>query len=502
MLLGLSTFWFAPVLHARSLLPGLFMSSPGPNAVLWGTVTMSAWADSGGLNDLQFQISGGPFGSVILSGPCSRAWDTRTVPDGSYTLSALAHDSVGTPVVAPPVVVYVQNSAPEIYGVVVQQVTSSTAQIGWQSVHVSDSQVDYGLSTSYGSSSPVASALVTNHSVGISGLSSSTTYHFRVRSRGVGGEIATSGDYVLVTAAAATGSPPPPSAPPPPTPTPTPGGCVTPDPFAAMGGGTCYAGGWLPPGIPVPGSTQSTQEPIPPTPTPAPAPAPALAPSQGGCVTPDPFAAMGGGTCYGGGWLPPGMTIPGGSPAPAPSAPSGPAPSQTGCTTADPFAAMGGGTCYAGGWLPPGMPIPGGGTAPAPAPAPSPAPPPSGPTAPGGCVGPDPFAAMGGGTCYGGGWLPPGIPVPGTAPAPAPAPPSVGQTVTGFGTVKGLQSSSGLIWVIQADSGVSYRPIAGFHSSFLQQGLRVAFTGIVASGSVGGALVPMELLSIAGALDR
>ena len=30
------------------------------------------------------------------------------------------------------------------------------------------------------------------------------------------------------------------------------------------------------------------------------------------CVTPDPFAALGGGTCYRGGWFPPGMAIPGG----------------------------------------------------------------------------------------------------------------------------------------------------------------------------------------------
>lgn len=28
------------------------------------------------------------------------------------------------------------------------------------------------------------------------------------------------------------------------------------------------------------------------------------------CTTPDPFAGLGGGTCYNGGWLPPGMTPP------------------------------------------------------------------------------------------------------------------------------------------------------------------------------------------------
>ena len=39
----------------------------------------------------------------------------------------------------------------------------------------------------------------------------------------------------------------------------------------------------------------------------------------------------------------------------------GTAHAQAGCTGPDPFAALGGGTCYKGGWFPPGMAIPGGG---------------------------------------------------------------------------------------------------------------------------------------------
>jgi hypothetical protein len=137
--------------------------------------------------------------------------------------------------------------------------------------------------------------------------------------------------------------------------------CQTPDPFAAMGGGTCYAGGWLPPGMPVPGAAAPT---APPAPEPPPIPAPPSTPSA--CSTPDPFAALGGGTCYDGGWLPPGMPVPGGAvtPPPAPPTPPPPAPPPaptTGCSSPDPFASLGGGTCYNGGWLPPGMPIPGGG---------------------------------------------------------------------------------------------------------------------------------------------
>ena len=185
------------------------------------------------------------------------------------------------------------------------------------------------------------------------------------------------------------------------------GGCATPDPFAAMGGGACYNGSWLPPGIPPPDDLPATPPPPPPPP-----------PGPGGCTTPDPFVALGGGTCFEGGWLPPGMPIPGGPPAPPPPSPAPPTIGR--CTTPDPFVALGGGTCYEGGWLPPGMPIPGG---PPPPPAPPPPPPPPGPI-PGGCTTPDPFVALGGGTCFMGGWLPPGMPIPGILPPPPPPPPS------------------------------------------------------------------------------
>jgi len=185
------------------------------------------------------------------------------------------------------------------------------------------------------------------------------------------------------------------------------GGCATPDPFVALGGGACFNGSWLPPGIPAPDDL-----PTPPPPPSFPAP-----PTIGTCTTPDPFVALGGGTCYQGGWLPPGMPIPGGPP-PSPPPPPPPGPIPDGCTTPDPFVALGGGTCYQGGWLPPGMPIPGV------PPPPPPPPPPPGPI-PEGCTTPDPFVALGGGTCFMGGWLPPGMPIPGVPPPPPPPPPPV-----------------------------------------------------------------------------
>ena len=67
---------------------------------------------------------------------------------------------------------------------------------------------------------------------------------------------------------------------------------------------------------------------------------------------------MGGGTCYNGGWLPPGMTPPtGNNQAVASPTTATPPPSSTGCQGSDPFVSIGGGTCYKGGWVPAGLKV-------------------------------------------------------------------------------------------------------------------------------------------------
>ncbi|GAB4388021.1 MAG: hypothetical protein Kow0025_04900 [Thermodesulfovibrionales bacterium] len=93
------------------------------------------------------------------------------------------------PDVAPPVVSNVRATA----------VTESSVTITWTTNEPSTSRVDYGLTSSYGYQSPLDSALRTNHSVSISGLSSHSSYHFRVRSADAAGNEAVSGDNVFST---------------------------------------------------------------------------------------------------------------------------------------------------------------------------------------------------------------------------------------------------------------------------------------------------------------
>ena len=79
---------------------------------------------------------------------------------------------------------------------------SQDANVSWTTNEPSDSQVEYGTSAAYGSSTTVAAALVTSHTVTLSGLNAATTYHYRVKSRDAAGNLATSADSSFATSAA------------------------------------------------------------------------------------------------------------------------------------------------------------------------------------------------------------------------------------------------------------------------------------------------------------
>jgi hypothetical protein len=79
--------------------------------------------------------------------------------------------------------------------------TQTAATITWTTDEAADSQVEYGPTASYGSSTTLNVTLATSHSEGIAGLTASTTYHYRVKSRDAAGNLATGSDHTFVTAA-------------------------------------------------------------------------------------------------------------------------------------------------------------------------------------------------------------------------------------------------------------------------------------------------------------
>jgi lysophospholipase L1-like esterase/peptidoglycan hydrolase-like protein with peptidoglycan-binding domain len=74
----------------------------------------------------------------------------------------------------------------------------TTATITWTTDESATSKVVYGSTSSYGSASTSAST-VTSHSIGLTGLSSNTTYHYAVVSTDAAGNAATSSDKTFTT---------------------------------------------------------------------------------------------------------------------------------------------------------------------------------------------------------------------------------------------------------------------------------------------------------------
>jgi beta-lactamase superfamily II metal-dependent hydrolase len=96
-------------------------------------------------------------------------------------------------IAAPP-----DTTAPVISNVQATAVTTSGATITWTTDEASDSVVEYGLTTSYGSSTSNA-ADVTSHSIPLSGLTGNTLYHYRVISTDPAGNTTASVDRSFQT---------------------------------------------------------------------------------------------------------------------------------------------------------------------------------------------------------------------------------------------------------------------------------------------------------------
>lgn len=89
-------------------------------------------------------------------------------------------------------------TALSITSVSASSVSTTGATISWTTNIGATTQVEYGTTTSYGNTTSLNSALVTSHSVTLTGLQPDTTYHYRVRST-VGSTTAVSSDHTFTT---------------------------------------------------------------------------------------------------------------------------------------------------------------------------------------------------------------------------------------------------------------------------------------------------------------
>jgi hypothetical protein len=90
---------------------------------------------------------------------------------------------------------------PAISGIAVSNIGLGGASIAWTTSEPADSQIDFGPTTAYGSSTALVSTMVTSHSQSIAGIAPGTLVHFRVRARDAAGNLALAGDRIFTTSA-------------------------------------------------------------------------------------------------------------------------------------------------------------------------------------------------------------------------------------------------------------------------------------------------------------
>ncbi|MDH4028308.1 MAG: fibronectin type III domain-containing protein [Nitrospirota bacterium] len=161
------------------------------------------------LNDLEgyniyYGTASGSYPQKITVGNVTTYQVTGLASGSTYCFAITAYDTSGNEsLYSNEICTTIQTpdtTAPVISGVQASGISTSAATIAWTTNEASNTQIEYGTSTSYGSATALNSTLSTAHSQNITGLSSSTLYHYRVRSSDAAGNLAVSADYIFTTA--------------------------------------------------------------------------------------------------------------------------------------------------------------------------------------------------------------------------------------------------------------------------------------------------------------
>jgi glucose/arabinose dehydrogenase/chitodextrinase len=170
------------------------------------TLNLSATDTQGAVTQMRFSNTGTSFNAAVAYAGTA-AW-TLTTGAGTKTVYAQFQDAVGNWSASFSDTIVLDTTAPTISNRAVSNVTGSSATVTWTTNEVATSQADYGLTTSYGATTTLDATLVTSHSVTISGLSPSTLYHYRIRTKDAAGNETVSSDGTFTTTATPDTTPP------------------------------------------------------------------------------------------------------------------------------------------------------------------------------------------------------------------------------------------------------------------------------------------------------
>lgn len=170
------------------------------------TLALTATDAVTSVTQMRFSNNGTSFSTAEVFAP-TKTW-TLSSGAGTKTVYVQFRDAAGNWSTAVNDNIVLDTTAPTISARTATNITGSSATITWTTNEPATSQVEYGLTTGYGSMTTIDSALVTAHSVTITGIAPSTTYNWRVRSKDVAGNEAISANSTFNTAATSDTTPP------------------------------------------------------------------------------------------------------------------------------------------------------------------------------------------------------------------------------------------------------------------------------------------------------
>jgi len=167
------------------------------------TLNLAASDDSGTVEGMCFSDDGSTWSDWQDYG--STAQWTLPGPDGPKTVWARFRDRAGNVSVLVSDDIILDTTFPTISGVTATPLSENSAVLSWATDEPATGRVEFGLTPSLGSSTPVDPALVTVHSVELGSLSPGSVYYYCVRSADAAGNESVSllGSFQLRPAAPA-----------------------------------------------------------------------------------------------------------------------------------------------------------------------------------------------------------------------------------------------------------------------------------------------------------